>query len=368
MAEKIRILFLIGSYGNGGKERQLAELIKGLPSERYELHLFIKSDGAHYLSQITEKLVSLRNLDRTRFGRDAFHDILGYIRQTRPHIIHSWADTTSFYASLAKPFTKESYQLIDGSIRMAPPKVKKANVHFFQRMIINLLSDRVVANSKAGLSSFKVPGSKRHHIYNGFDLERIKTLKESDVLKRELGITTEHIVGMVARFDDEKDWNTFFRITGQILEERADVSFIAVGGGRDRAKYQERVIPTYKDRLIFTGERDDVESIVNLFDVGLLISYSEGISNSILEYMALGKPVIVTGTGGIPELVLHEETGYICRTGDAGSVCRYLHLLLDDPGLREKMGEAGKSRVRESFSFAQMISSYESLYQKLCAE
>jgi glycosyltransferase involved in cell wall biosynthesis len=367
--KKIRLLFLIGSYGTGGKERQLAELIKGLPSGEFEIHLLIKSEGAHYLDDIKEKLSSFYSLDRARFGRKAFKDIVNHINNIKPDVIHSWADTTSFYAALARPFVKGKSVLIDGSIRMAPPSVNRLSVGYAQRKVINAFSDIVVANSQAGLKTYKVPERKSRCIYNGFDPDRLASLKDPFLLKSGLGIMTEYLIGMVARFDHEKDWLTFFRAAEKMLETRQDVTFIAVGGGIDMNKYRERVKPADRDRFVFTGERNDVESIVNLMDIGILASYSEGISNSIIEYMALGKPVIASGTGGIPELVDHNMTGLIFAVGDYEALFQSMNKLINESRLRNTMGAAAKKRISETFGFRQFVNAYSQLYRSaVCAE
>jgi glycosyltransferase involved in cell wall biosynthesis len=367
--KKIKILFLIGSYGTGGKERQLAELIKGLLSEHFEIHLLIKSEGAHYLNDIKEKLSSFHSLDRARFGKKAFRDIVHQINEVKPHIIHSWADTTSFYAVFARAFVKNKYILVDGSIRMAPPLVKRFNFEYFQRKIINNFSDIVVANSRAGLKSYNVPARKSRCIYNGFDVARLSNLVDPGLLISELGIMTKYVIGMVARFDHEKDWSTFFRAAEKVLETRQDVTFISVGGGADLNKYRNQLKPGTKDRFIFTGKRNDVESIVSLFDIGILASYSEGISNSIIEYMALGKPVIASGTGGIIELVVQDETGLIFSVGDHEALSRLMILLLDDGQLRASMGESAKKRISLKFSYEQFVNAYAKLYKAaLCVE
>jgi glycosyltransferase involved in cell wall biosynthesis len=362
-------LFLIGSYGTGGKERQLAELLKGLPADKFEIHLFVKSANAHYLNDIKNKLTSYHSLERIRFGRTAFFDIRRHIEEVKPHIVHSWANMTSFYSVFARHFVYPKFILIDGGIRSAPSSELKMNFEFFQRKIINRLADAVVANSLAGLAAFKVPRSKSHYIYNGFDQDRINKLKDPDRLKEQLGINTRYMAGMVARFDNEKDWGTFFTAAETILDQRDDITFIAIGGGPDKLKYQEQLKTAHRGRMIFTGERDDVESIVNLFDIGLLTSYSEGISNSVIEYMALAKPVIASGKGGIPELILDGKTGFIFPVGDAAALINHMELLLEDASLRKSMGEEGRQRILEHFSFEKMVSSYEKLYNDLlCAE
>ena len=172
-------------------------MIKGLPTEQFEIHLLIKSSGAHYLNEFKEKLSSFHSLNRQKFGRKALIDIIDRINIVKPDIIHSWSDTASFYSVIARMVTKNKYLLIDGSIRMAPPVVKKYNYQYLQRKVINQFSDVIVANSKAGLKSYLVPEAKSRCINNGFDINRIKQFKDPDRLKKELGIKTRYIIILI---------------------------------------------------------------------------------------------------------------------------------------------------------------------------
>lgn len=366
--ERTKVLFLIGSFGTGGKERQMAELIHGLDQKKYELHLLIKSDGAHYFDIMKDNLCSVHNLNREHFGIRAIADIIRLMRMIRPDIVHSWAETTSLIAVINKFLLPRRFELIDGSIRMAPKLTKYLSFYYFQRKIINAFSDKIVANSEAGLKSFHVSGRKSQVIYNGFNLNRIANLREPWQVKEELGIKTDFVAGMVARIDDAKDWPTFFAAAEKLLESRKDITYIIVGNGPYLSRYKKRIKPEFRDFFVFTGERNDVESIANIFDIGILTSYSEGISNSIMEYMALGKPVIASGAGGIPELVIHEKTGYIHKVGDKRALTQFTNKLLDEKQLRDQMGVAAQKRISETFGYEVMINAYNQLYTKiLCA-
>ncbi|MCP5104676.1 MAG: glycosyltransferase family 4 protein, partial [bacterium] len=117
-------------------------------------------------------------------------------------------------------------------------------------------------------------------------------------------------------------------------------------------------------------KQDDVESIVNLFNVGVLAcntnGHAEGMPNSIMEYMALGKPVVATDSGGNRELVVHDETGFIVKPFDAAELTARLLYLLDHPDRANQMGMRGKKRIEEKFSLERMVKGYVSLYRGMC--
>jgi glycosyltransferase involved in cell wall biosynthesis len=111
------------------------------------------------------------------------------------------------------------------------------------------------------------------------------------------------------------------------------------------------------DKVKFLGHREDVESIVNILTIGVLCSppSGEGISNSIMEYMAASKPVVVTRGGGTEELVLEGETGYIVEPGSVGGVVDKISILLTDTDLVRQMGHAGRKRLEDHFNLDQMV-------------
>src|SRR5690606_31004954 len=102
------------------------------------------------------------------------------------------------------------------------------------------------------------------------------------------------VVGMVAAFSAFKDYKTFINAANIVLEKRNDVVFVCVGDGPKLNECKSIVQKNNSDKIIFTGKQKNVENIVNVFDIGVLSTFNEGISNSIMEYMALSKPVVVT--------------------------------------------------------------------------
>jgi glycosyltransferase involved in cell wall biosynthesis len=129
------------------------------------------------------------------------------------------------------------------------------------------------------------------------------------------------------------------------------------------------VFDNQKDRIIFTGRQSKIESIINLFDIGVLTTndmvHGEGISNAILEYMVLNKPVIATRGGGTSEIVDDQKTGFVITPFAVDELVEKIELLIDNETLRLEMGDAAKQRILEHFSLEKMTESYIQLYEKL---
>jgi glycosyltransferase involved in cell wall biosynthesis len=355
--KKTKILFLIGKYSVGGKERQLAELIKGLPKEEYSITLVAKTADAHYLETIINN-INLVVLNQNIFGLRCFVKLFQIIYREKPDIVHSWVSIGTIFMLLTKIILR--FKLIDGSIRDTIPPIKTQKIF---RKIINAFTDIIVSNSREGLVKYNVPKSKGKVIYNGFDMSRSATITNPYLIKERWNIQTKYIVGMVARIDQYKDYPTFIKTANKILSTRDDVSFIIVGDGVDYSKIKSLVEHKNSEKIIFTGIQSKVEELINTFDIGILSSFCEGISNSIMEYMSLAKPVIATDSGGTKELVINNETGFLVSVGDVADFARKINFLLENPDKRHQYGNMGLNRIKNYFGLQKMISEYDNVYR-----
>ena len=174
---------------------------------------------------------------------------------------------------------------------------------------------------------------------------------------------------MFGNFSERKDFETFIRAGIRLLDKRDDITFLAVGDGPLLDRHIQMVPPKYASNFVFPGIRTDVESLINIFDIGVLATNShvhgEGISNVILEYMALAKPVVATEGGGNPEIVRHNHTGVLVPPHSSEALAKELNKLLRNESLRLEMGQNGKKRVAEEFGLSKMTASYSDLYKRL---
>ena len=204
-----------------------------------------------------------------------------------------------------------------------------------------------------------------HYDYNGFDLNRMKHLEDKEVMKKLFNITTKYIVGMVAAFSEKKDYRTFVSAANIVLDKSKDVTFVAVGDGPNLINCKKLVRFVNKEKIKFLGKQKDIESIVNIFDIGVLATYTEGISNSIMEYMALGKPVIATDGGGTNEIVINNETGFSIEQKNVEQLSEKILSLIENPEKSKEFGITGRNRIIKNFSLETMVGSYLQLYKNI---
>ncbi|MBE0655550.1 MAG: glycosyltransferase, partial [Bacteroidales bacterium] len=308
----MKILFVIDTLGSGGKERRLTELLKALKLGReVELELVIMREDIHY-TEIYDLGINVRKIIRkTPKDLTVFKQFYTLIKDYKPDVVHCWESMTAVYLAPVCFLLKSN--LINGMVTNSPAKQNITNHHWLRGRLTFPFSQFVVSNSLAGLKAYRVPERKGVVIPNGFNFERLKDINGKELIREELKIETEHIVGMVASFSGQKDYPTYFKASQLLLEKRKDVTFLAIGPGTDSAGAWDMIKPNYRNSFRLLGKRDDVEKLVNAMDIGVLATFTEGISNSILEYMGLGKPVIATEGRGTSEIVQDGLTGFLVQ-------------------------------------------------------
>jgi len=254
-------------------------------------------------------------------------------------------------------------KLINGMVIDFPIKQNIFNKYWLRARITFPFSDAILGNSHAGLKAYSAPSSKSMVIHNGFNYKRIENLIDLEIMKNNIGAGSNYIIGMVASFSENKDYSTFYQAAKILLDKRKDLVFLSVGSNTDSAISKSLVKNNYVKHFRFLGNVSDVESLINVMDICVLATFTEGISNSILEYMALGKPVVATDGGGTNEIVQDTVTGYLVRPSNSDELAQKLEILLDNTELRLKMGLAAKERIQNYFSIGKMVSSHISIYK-----
>ena len=240
--------------------------------------------------------------------------------------------------------------LINGMVTNVPSKQNLTNHHWLRGRLTFPFSHFVVSNSMAGLKAYRVPAGKGVVIPNGFNFERLKNITGKDLIREELKIETKHIVGMVASFSGQKDYPTYFKASQLVLAKRNDVTFLAIGLGTDSAGAWDLIKTINRNFFRLIGKRDDIEDLINTMDIGVLATFTEGISNSILEYMGFGKPVIATEGGGTCEIVQDGITGFLVQVENPEEMADRMETLLESRELRSGHG-SGRNGTGKNRSF-----------------
>ena len=356
-----KILYVIDSMRAGGKERDLTEILKVVTQKDYQCELITFAKDIfyreilglpikiHYYEPKKESKIQLIKL----YYR-VFHDF-------HPDYVHVWNHSMAVqivpFALLFKA------KIINSMIVNAPDTIPFGSLLWRCAKFSFLFSHQITGNSKAGLSVYKAPKRKSHIIYNGFDETRLKSLPDPLSVRDELQIKTPYVIGMVASFTVNKDYKTYLEAAKIILSQRLDVTFLAIGDGPFLPDYKKAYSDCYPGRILFLGKVHPVEKVVQLFDIGVLSTYTEGISNSIMEKLALSKPVIATRGGGTEEIVRPNYSGILIPPRDISALVNAILLLLDNPELRIQLGRNGAKLIQKEFSLQARIAYFEKLYK-----
>jgi sugar transferase (PEP-CTERM/EpsH1 system associated) len=216
-----------------------------------------------------------------------------------------------------------------------------------------------------------LPKERFRVIHNGVNTESYAPHRELTAsVRSRLGIPVGRIViGNVGRLVPIKDQATLFRAAEMLIDIGKDVHLLIVGSGPELAKLRARAEGSrlLAGRVTFELESDRIPELMNAMDMFALTSICEGMSNTILEAMATGLPVVATRSGGNPELVEHGRTGWLFSPRDAEALAQGLIRLVDDSELRRHFGQESRRTAVDRFSLLDMIRGYRDLYVDLAA-
>jgi len=354
----MKILFFSENLHSGGKERRIVELIKELSKyKRYEIELVLTRKNIHY-EEIERYGTKIHYLERKIWKKDpsVFLRFFLLAKKFNPDCIHVWGRMVAIYAIPTARLL--NIPLINSEITDAPEGILPPELSLRLTM---KYSDCIIANSGAGIKAYGAPQDKSTVIHNGFDFSRLDNLQDKKTIRRELGVTTEFVVIMIGTYYYKKDYPTFLKAAEMLLNKRRDITFIGMGSG-DPAPYRGLIQEKNRDRIKLMPSRQNVEEVMNIADIGVLATFTEGISNSILEFMALSKPVVVTGKGGCEELVMNDENGFLYDPGNYGKMADQINILLDDMQTRYEFGKRSREIVAEEFSQEKMIEKFIEIY------
>jgi glycosyltransferase involved in cell wall biosynthesis len=377
------VLQLVHGFIQGGSESQMIQLTRLLcHSGRFHVHVACL-DGSGVLRPEIDKL-HLSELPEYRLTSFYDQNMITQLRRFASHLRSrqiSLVHTHDYYSNI---FGMAGAFLAGVRVRIGSRRETSGLRTAAQKQLELLafrLSQAVVVNAEAvrdHLLKEGVPGKKPVVIYNGLDLSRFP--QESDLpetvtlsalkLPNEIKGHRPRFVTIVANMHhDVKDIPMFLRSARRVHEAFPEAVFLLVGDGSmiESLRQLSREMGI-GDNTEFLGHCKNVEQVLRLSEVCVLSSKAEGFSNSILEYMAAGKPVVVTDVGGAREAVREGETGYLVAAGDDHAMSDRLISLLSNPQRGREMGQLGRQLVEENFSCKAQLGKTEALYEKLLGQ
>lgn len=369
------VVHLLYRFDTGGLENGVVNLINHMPESAYRHRVLALTEVTDFRHRIRRDDVECVALGKAPgHGAREYPRLVGLLRQWRAAVVHTrnlGPLEMQVAAALAgvpgRIHGEHGRELddLDGSNRKYQwaRRIYSPFVHRYvalSRDLERYLVDRV------GIASRRI-----EQIYNGVDDARFRPATDGPVAPPEAPPRGpgECWIGTVGRMQGVKNQvllaRAFVRALEFAPELRSSLRLVCVGSGPMRRECVEIVEAAgLSDRTWMPGERSDVADVMRGLDCFVLPSLAEGISNTILEAMSCGLPVVATAVGGNPELVVEGETGHLVRPSDVEPMARAIVSLARDPAARAALGKAARLRVEQRFSLRAMVSAYQRLYDE----
>lgn len=367
-----RILYVHGIEAIGGAERDLIALLKTLDRQKWEPHVVCPGTGP-FRDQLHAIAVPVHALSlppwrkvRSFFQRrSAIQRLEALVDQLDPAMMHVndiwWVPHTvravAHRASQPVPIVAHVRQEIE------PAKVRRYEL---DRVGCVIAISRQIEKSliAGGVSARKV-----RTVYSGIDLSGKQLTHDSQAIRQLIGIPNGALLlGTIANLFPRKGYEVMFRALPAIVRAVPGVHYVIVGS--DESNYADRLKRLahelkIADRVHIVGFQDPVQPFLASLDLYVHPALMEGFGIAVVEAMAMGKAVVATTTGGLPEVVAQGETGLLVPPGDVESLAAAVVSLLEDKVRREQMGRIGRARAHEQFSLGASVMHMEQLYGEL---
>jgi len=357
-------VLVVSNHGTvvGGGELSLMDLLRGLDRDRWAPVLVVPEDG--------EMATRARELDLPvhviplpplrRPGPGAVRSVSALARLTRATgaaLIHANGSRAMAYAGVA------------GRLAARPTiwHVRVADSDGLVDRALCAVATAVIATSRAVARRFAWAPAKVRLVPNGVDLKRFAPRPPSGALRASLGVPPSAPIALsIGRHVPEKGYRYLVDAAALVERARPGVHWVLVGDGELRSELEAQARRLgLASRLHFTGWRDDVADTLALSDVFVLSSESEGFGRVLVEAMAMGRAIVATAVGGVPDIVLAGQTGLLVQPADPVALADAVRALLDDPARAARLGAAGRARAESTFSLDAHGDGVERVYDEV---
>lgn len=368
------IVHLVYAFDTGGMENGMVNLFNTLPPERFRHTVIALTGFSRFKERITGQQVDFYALDKKPgHAPGVFVRLYRLLRELKPDLLH-----TRNLAALEGMFVgvlagipvrvhgehgRDVFDL-DGT-NWKYNLLRRCARPFVHRYITVSQDLENWLTGRLGIRANRVT-----QIYNGVDTVRFhpRSGAAQAILPAGFNTADSVIFGSVGRMAAVKDYPTLIRAFASVAEHIPHARLVLVGGGTEHADCLQLAKSLgIADKIWMPGERQDIPQLMQAMDVFVLPSLNEGISNTILEAMASGLPVVATRVGGNVELVKDGVIGALTAAGDAGAMAGILLNYARQPELARRQGQAARQWVEQGFSLSAMAGAYVSVYEQVLA-
>lgn len=364
MSRPASVLF-ISNHGDivGGGEISLLQLMGALDRSQWKPLLVVPHEGAVAKearnSDISTFVVPLPAVSGTSMASlSSIRGLWRLMRQVEAQLVHANGSRAMIYGGLA---AKLAYCPAVWHVRVA-------DSDGWLDWALYQLSSKIIVNSGAVRQRFAWGSDDRVRcIHNGVDTERFAPRAASPECRAAMGLADrDRVVVSVGRFVAYKGYEELLHAAALLHQRDAGIHWILVGDGELRPDMMRQSKELGLDRHVhFTGWQADIREVLALADLFVLPSRGEHFGRVLIEAMAMGKAVVATDAGGVPEIVRHGETGWLVKPGQPERLAEAVGELLDNGERIVQFGAAGRRVVESRFSLQRHVQHVESLYRNL---
>ena len=367
MVEKrLKVLHLLLSLETGGMERFVYEHCLALDPDEFDVSVCCIDRLGGFSESLREHGIKVDLLQKNQQHFDWFFPfrLSRYLKEHDIDIIHT--HTGSFFHGSVAGFLARTRGIIftehgRDPVETIPKRVLDKISSYFADYIVTVSKDL----EQHLINEIRLPAEKVHTIINGVNTETYRNRGKPDKLCEEFGLQpTDKIVGTIGRLAEIKNHPFLIRSFEKVKDIWPESRLILVGSGpREESLKSLTADLGLSDAVIFTGNRNDVCDLYQLFDVFVLSSFSEGTSFSLLEAMASGVPPIVTNVGGNPGIVKDTVNGYLVEVDDDQSLAEIIVKIFQHGG--GDLANNARQFVIERYSLKENLQQYVSIYRSL---
>jgi glycosyltransferase involved in cell wall biosynthesis len=372
--DKINILHIYQNSKIGGVQLQLLSLLKAYDQEVFNPIVCCfgpKEELGKEIEKLGFEFIAFNVKRYHRFSPSIIVRLYQLMKKRHIHVVRTHKYRASLYGRIAGWLAH--VPVIVTSVHGNYRKDVRVERRIANR-ILSRITDKIVAVSesiKQDITRYdKIDPFKILVVHNGVDTSKFVPHGTFHNIRKEFSIADrDALLGFIGRLVPAKGLEYLINAVSLCRKERNNIKLLIVGRGSllDRLLDKSREHGIHGS-IIFTGERRDIPDILSCIDIFVMPSLAEGLPNSLIEAMAMGKPIIATTAGGIPEVIEHGMNGLLVPPRDTDSLATAIKMLLDDTQLAEKIGKRARIFVENNLSIQATAKKWESLYTSLLKE
>ncbi|MHB8711794.1 MAG: glycosyltransferase family 4 protein [Trichloromonadaceae bacterium] len=369
IGEPVHLMQITHDLAIGGLQKVVVNICRNIDREKYKISVLCLRNLGPLADEIAELGIKIILLPQSKNKTDylSFLKIAKVLSSEKVDLIHTHNTQPFIEGTLGSLISggKRSIIHTDHS-RPFPDKFR----YMFAEWLVSHFVYKIVGVSKntvKNLSKYEKISKKRLVlIENGVDRTKFKYTKKKEQLKKIIGISSDSIVlGVITRLESVKGVDYLIKAMPNVIQNYPNAHLLVVGDGGEMKKLKAEVFNlNICHNVTFLGFRNDIPDILNILDIYILPSISEGLPMGLLEAMAVGCPIIASRVGGVPEILKHKDNALLVEPGRSEELATSIKQLIKSPSLRKRLSAKVSEDFDEKYSVKQMVDKYQELFSK----